>query len=131
MAAPCFLYRWVVRGGLEFGEGMLAPVEDEQEAEEHAAEVGKMGDAVGNKDALEELDGGIAYDEPLGFDGHEEVEIDALFWKHHAEGQEDAVDSARSAHGESPAGDEYVAEAGAYAADEVVEQKAPRTPEVF
>lgn len=118
-------------GQSESGEGVFAPIEDEQQAEEHATEVGEMGYAVGGKDALEEFDGGVADDEPFGFDGHEEVEIDALVGEHHAEGQQDAVDGSGGPHGDAPSGDQEVAQAGAYAAHEIVDKEAAGPPEVF
>ena len=35
---------------------MFTPVEDEQQTEEHAAEVGEVGDAVGVEESLEQLE---------------------------------------------------------------------------
>ena len=50
---------------------MLAPVEDDEEADEHAAEVGEVGHAVDDEEAHEELDGYHDGDEPTVLYGHE------------------------------------------------------------
>lgn len=128
----CFKYKlrlW--GGGSEAREGVLAPVEYEQQTEKHAAKMREVGYAVGKKETFEQLDSSIANDEPFGFDGHKEIEVDALFGEKHSEGQQDAVDGSRSAHGKAPAGNEQVAKPCANAADEVVDQEAARAPIVF
>ena len=128
----CFKYKLRLWGGRsEAREGVLAPVEDEQQTEKHAAKMREVGYAVGKKETFEQLDSSIANDEPFGFDGHEEIEVDALFGEKHSEGQQDAVDGSRSAHGKAPAGNEQVAKSCANAADEVVDQEAARAPIVF
>ena len=43
---------------------MLAPVEDDEKADEHAAEVGEMGHAVDDEETHEEFDGGHDGDKP-------------------------------------------------------------------
>ena len=84
---------------------MFAPVEDENQTENHSAEVCEVGyTAVGVENALEEFDGGKDDDEPFCFDGNEEVEVDLLVGEHHAEGQEDSVDRTGGTHGDAPSG---------------------------
>lgn len=73
----------------------MAPQEDEYQSEKHATEVGEMGHVVGTEEAFIQLDDGIADDEPLGLDGHKEIEVDALVGEHHAKGEEYAIDSTR------------------------------------
>ena len=108
---------------------MFTPVEDKQEADEHAAKVGKMGHAVVRaEDTLEELDGNHADDEPLGLDRHEEVEIDVFVGEHHAEGQQQGVDGSRGTYGEVNAGYQQMQQSGTDAADKVVEEETAHTP---
>ena len=55
---------------------MAVPQPDEQDAKDHAAEVGEMGHAVGSAHhSIEQLDGTEDQYEPLGFDGEEEVDV--------------------------------------------------------
>ena len=54
---------------------MLAPPEDDEEADEHAAEVGEMGDAVDNEDAHEELDGRHDDYKPTVLYGHKALAV--------------------------------------------------------
>ena len=81
--------------------GMPVPVAYHEESEYHAAEVCDMGNAVAcGTDGREQLDGGIADDEPLGLDGNGQGEDeDALFGENHAEGQQDGIDGTRGPYG--------------------------------
>jgi len=54
---------------------------------------------VGSEESFVELDEGVAYDEPLGFDGHKEIEVYPFVGKHHAEGQQDTVHRTRCTYG--------------------------------
>ena len=110
---------------------MLPPIEDEQKAEEHTAQVGEVCHAIGTEQSLHQLDGGIANHKPLGLDGHEKVEIDALVGKCHAKGKQDAIHRTRRTHGDAPARDEKVAQSCPYTANQIIEQKASRAPEIF
>ena len=112
-------------------EGVAAPPEDKQQADEHAAQVGEVGHAVvGVEKALDEFQRGIADDEPLGLDGHEEVEVYVFVGEGHAEGQQQAVDGARGTDGEA-AGEEHGEQSGAQAAGQVVDEEALGAPEVL
>lgn len=108
---------------LKSGEGVFAPIEDKQEAEEHTAKVGKMRNAVGTEEAFQQLKGGISNNEPLGFDGHKAIEVDALVGEHHAKGQQDSEHGTRCANGKEPARNKNIAKSGTYAADDVIEQE--------
>ena len=78
---------------------MFAPVEYEQEADEHATEVGEVGDTVITaEDTFEELDGNHADDEPLGLDGHEKVKVDVFVGPQHAESQQEGIDGSRGTY---------------------------------
>lgn len=82
---------------LEVDATVMSPEHDEDEAEEHATEVRKVGDARSCACyAAGEFEQAIANDQPLGFerDGWDE-EHDARIGEHHAEGQQDAEDAAR------------------------------------
>ena len=78
---------------------MAAPVEDEQEADEHATEVGKVGNAVSSvKHAQQQFQCHHANDKPLGLDWYEEVEVDILVGEKHTEGQQQGIDCAAGSH---------------------------------
>ena len=68
---------------------MLAPVEDEEEADEHAAEVGKVGHTVDDEEAHEELDGNHDGDEPAVLYRHKAFAV--LSEVEDKEEEEDAV----------------------------------------
>ncbi len=73
-----------------------APVHDQQEAEEHAAEVGKVRHArLRARYSKEEFEHPVAEDKPLGFHRYRgENQHDDLIRKDHAEGQQNPKDSA-------------------------------------
>ena len=111
---------------------MFAPIEDEQEADEHAAKVGEVGDAVvAAEDALEEFDGYHADDEPFGLDGHQEVEVDVFVGEQHSEGQQKGIDGSRGTHRDMNARHEHIKQSCSDAANKVVEQEAPCAPIVL
>ena len=79
-------------GRSEFAVAMVLPEQDEEEAEEHAAEVGKVChtrlDAI---DTGKEFERTVADDEPLGFEWHGwNEEEDLGVGEHHAERQQNA-----------------------------------------
>ena len=110
---------------------MFAPVENEDETHKHAAEVGEVGDVAGAEESFEHFDDGVAYDEPLGFDGHEEVEVDVFIGECHAESQQKAVDGSRGSDSDTPSGNQQVDESCTDAADKVVEYKSAGSPVVL
>ncbi len=111
---------------------MLAPPEDEEEANEHATEVGEVGHAVeGVEDTLENLDGNHADDEPLDFDRHEEIEVDVFVREGHAESQQDAVDRTGGTDGDMQAWHQHIEQPCANTADKIVEEEPTGTPEVL
>ena len=81
-------------GTSEFAVAMVLPEQDEEEAEEHTAEVGKVRhtrlDAI---DTSKEFESTVADDQPLGFERHRGNEKEDLgVGEHHAERQQDAED---------------------------------------
>ena len=86
---------------VETGVGVLVPVADHQEAEEHTAQMGRVGHAVaGRGDGREELDGYIAHDEPFCLDGEGEGDDEQpLVGESHAEGQDHGIDGTGSTDG--------------------------------
>ena len=80
---------------------MFSPIADEEESEDHAAEMGQMGHvAAGHGEGREKLDGNGAEHHPLGFDGNGDGDDEHLLvGKHHPEGQQQGIDAARGTHG--------------------------------
>ena len=54
---------------------------------------------IRHKNAGQDLDDSITYDEPFGLDRHEEIEVYAFFGEHHAESEKNAIYSPRCADG--------------------------------
>ena len=76
------------------------PVAQEEEAEEHAAEVGKMCDVIVGGIGRVKFDGGIARHKIFCLDGNgRDEQHDALVGVEHAEGKQHAVARARCADG--------------------------------
>ena len=90
----------VLSEAVAFHEGMLAPVLDEDVAEEHAAEVGQMGHAVvGGRNGREQFQGDGTGDYPLDLEGEGEGnDKHSLVGEVHTVGQEDAVECTRGAY---------------------------------
>ena len=80
--------------------GVLAPVQDEGQAEEHTAQMRHVCYAVaGMAEGAEKLDDGIADDEPLRLDREGDGDDEhTLLRERHAKAQQDAIDSTRGAH---------------------------------
>lgn len=118
-----------------------APVEDKQSAEQHAAEVGKVGDATGQSGNAEKQLNAAEEDHKVACfhrDGREQ-QHDAAVGEEHAKGEEDAVGAAGGAQcwidcagGMKGGGaDDELDQAGANHAGEVIKQEALRAPAQF
>lgn len=88
-------------GTSEFAVAMVPPEQDEEEAEEHAAEVGKVCHArLDAIDTGKEFESTVADDQPLGFEWHRwNEEEDLGIGEHHAERQQDAEHRTRGTDG--------------------------------
>ena len=75
---------------------MFFPVQDEEDAENHAAHMGKMRHAVGGASyAGEQFHHAVNQHTPFGLDGNEEIQEDGRVGKAHAECQQDAEHRSR------------------------------------
>ena len=86
--------------GLKLHLPILLPQHDEDEAKEHAAQVGEVGNAgLVTIDSGKEFEDTIADDQPLGFQRHRREEKENLrIGEHHAKGQQDAKHRTRGTH---------------------------------
>lgn len=113
-----------------------APQEYENQSEKHAAEVCEMSNVIGTEEAFIQFNDSVADYEPLGLDGHQEIEIDAFVWEHHAEGKKDAIDgtggpngwNGRHVEGEAHG---HVCGCGTKAASKIIGDEALGAPIVF
>lgn len=111
---------------------MFAPIEDEEQAEEHATEMGEMGNAIHRLEhPFEKFDGGIDDDEPFGLDRHKEVEVDAFIGKGHTESKQDAIDGTRSTYGEIHSRQKHIEQTRPDATHKIVDEETTSAPKVF
>jgi hypothetical protein len=81
--------------------GVLLPVADEKEAEEHAPKVSHVGHAVTRTThGREQLNANIAHYQPLGLNGEREGnDKETLIGENHTKGEQDSVDRSRGTDG--------------------------------
>lgn len=131
---------------------VLAPVSDQQESENHAAQMREVGYAVGrSSDSRQKFDGSVNDYEPFGFDREEEIQIYRDVGEAHSESQQyseygpggsdgyDLVDIVL--YGERgvflqvginfPSDDSGLDQSRTYSGDQIIGQEPLAAPEVF
>jgi len=121
---------------LSSGQGWMdPPVEDQQETEQHAAQMGEVGHPRGGPgDSGPEFDGAEQDDEPLGLENHRwKQQHQPLVGEGHAKGQQDTEDATGGPDGRvglaTVAGHQQLHQAGADDTDEIVEGEGPGPPD--
>ena len=81
-------------------QGIVVPMANHEETDEHTSEVGEVGHAVARRaDGREELHDHIEQHEPLGLDGEGNGEDEEpVVGERHTEGQQHGIDGTRGAH---------------------------------